>query len=238
MPSTQWPRLVLLAIIVILAGCTSPSTTQPDATPTPDPESSQADLPPGVTHTGVENASLLLQTHHTTLRDTGYRLDVVNSGSQMQYVATSNHSSYRVLPGSASSKPELWANDTLVLAQLTRNNETVYQRPPRRWITPKQMTGTRSLHNLFTNGQYTVSETQECANRQCFVLTATQSSRFQNFSARALVDENGIVREFRATYMQSDGPGSTSVEYQLSLVQLDNVTVSRPSWLDTALSET
>jgi hypothetical protein len=245
MPSTRLLAPVCLALLVLLAGCTmpaeqqseppSPSGSEPtdtvSATPT---DSTRPALPPGVTESGVTNASALLSAHGDALREAGYRLDVIRGGTGTTYVSEANYSAYRVVPGPTASNPAVWANESVAVARETRENETVYHRPPRPWPSPARMTGSEALRTLFDASQYTVNGTAACGDRECTVLRADGSSRFGNFSARALVHESGVVHQFHATYTV-DGE---STAFHLVLEQRGNVTVERPPWVDTALAET
>lgn len=248
MPSTRLHGPACLALLVLLAGCTMPagqpagSATATDgmatatdetatATPTATPEST---FPPGVTESGLANASALLTAHGDALRETGFRLDVTNRGTGTSYVAESNYSAYRVVPGPTATNPAVWANESVTVARETRNNETVYHRPPRPWPSPMRMTGSEVLRTLFGASEYAVNGTAACGDRTCTVLRAEGSERFENFSARALVAESGVVHQFHASYVVD---GETR-EFHLVLEQRGNVTVSRPPWVDTALAAT
>lgn len=257
MPSHQWLRPVALALLVVLAGCAMPSGSQPSetkptasATPTPSPTASvtatpsstppseqQPTLPPGVTMSGVENASALLDAHRESLRAAGFRIDETRADAQFSYAAAANYSAYRVIPGQTTDAPAVWANESLTLAREQRDNETVYQRPPRLWPGPARLTAAESLRTLFGAAEYAVDGTEPCGERTCVALTATGSARFENFSARALVDASGVVHRFHATYGAGEN-GTRMTEYRLVLSQRGNVTVSRPPWADAAIENT
>lgn len=213
----------------------SPTESEPTASASPTPTATpEPALPPGVTDSELANASTLLAAHADSLRETGYRLTVIRGEEQTTYVATSNYTAYRVVPGTKAATPAVWANESVTVARETRENETVYHRPPRLWPSPAQMTGSEVLRTLFAASEYTVNGTAPCGDRECTVLRAEGSDRFENFSARALVHESGVVHQFHATYAV-DGE---SREFHLVLEQRGNVTVSRPPWVDTALAET
>lgn len=242
MPSTERTGPVLLAVLVVFAGCSMAPNMQSaeprTASQEPPSDTPQAEYPPGVTNSSLENASKLLATHLTVLRNTGYRLTEVRGDTKRTLVATSTYSSYRIIPGASSARPAVWANETVTLARMTRQNRTVYQRPPRLWASPAHMTGTQTLRVLFNTSQYTVHGTQRCGSQQYTILTATGSSRFENFTARALIAPSGVIHEFHATFTQTDQRQPTTTEYHLTLTQLGNVTVSRPPWIDTAIANT
>lgn len=210
-------------------------TDEPTASASPTPgEDAHLALPPGVTESGVANASALLAAHTDALRESGYRLDVMQGQTRTTYVAEANYSAYRVVPGPTASNPAVWANESVTVARETRDDDTVYHRPPRPWPSPARMTGSESLRTLLESSEYTVTGTAACGDRECTVLRANGSERFENFSARALVHESGVVSQFHATYAV-DGE---SREFHLVLDQRGDVTVSRPSWVDTALANT
>lgn len=245
MPSTRLLGAASLALLVLLAGCTmptgqqseppSPTDGEPTASASPTPsETPELALPPGVTGSGLTNADALLAAYRDALRETGFRLDVVRGGTSTTYVAEANYDAYRVAPGPNASKPAVWANESVAVARETRDGETVYHRPPRPWPSPARTTGSEVLRTLFGAGEYTVNGTAACGDQTCTVLRADGSARFENFSARALVHESGVVYQFHATYSVDDG----SHEFHLVLEQRGNVTVERPPWVDTALAET
>ena len=207
---------------------TTPSTTDPPRSVTP----------PGVTNGTLDDERALLAAHVASLRAAGYRLEENSGDSRTVYAATANYSSFRVIPGRTTSTPDIWANETLTLARLARENRTTYQRPPRFWASPARMTGASSLRVLFNASTYVREGTATCGDRSCTVLTATGSSRFRNFTAEALVDDSGIVHRFHATYARSGRNRSTTVEYRLTVTRLGNVTVRRPPWVDTAIART
>ena len=250
MPSRRSLAPLALALLVLFAGCTMPtggpsSTDSPAASapadgettaspsPTATPASERAS-PPGVTDSTLEDATALLAAHADALRETGYRLDVIRTGTQTTYVAEPDYGSYRVVPGPTNTNPAVWANGSVAVARETRGNETVYNRPPRLWPSPARMTGSEALRTLFAAGEYTANGTAPCGDRTCTVLRAEGSDRFENFSGRALVHESGVVHQFHASYVV-DGEGR---EFHLVLAARGNVTVSRPSWVGTALTET
>lgn len=242
MPSTRPLAPICLALLILLAGCTMPAGLQserPSGSDEPSVSASptervQAALPPGVTESRVVNASALLAGHGDALRETGFRLDVIQGDTGMTYVVEENYSSYRVAPGPTASRPAVWANESVAVARETQDNETVYHRPPRQWPGAARMTGSESLRTLLETSEYTVNGSAPCGDGECTVLRANGSSRFENFSARALVHESGVVYQFHATYAV-DGEAR---EVHLVLAQRGDVTVSRPAWVDTALANT
>jgi len=247
MPSTRPILPLTLALLVLLAGCTMP-TGQQSATDSPtasDPTVSTASSPtaienadraspPGVGNSTLRNATALLTAHAAALRETGYRLDVIRTETQTTYVAEPDYESYRVVPGPANANPAVWANESVAVARETRDNDTVYHRPPRLWPGPARMTGSEALRTLLATGEYTVNGTAPCGDRTCTVLRAEGSDRFENFSARALVHQSGVVHQFHASYAV-DGEAR---ELHLVIADRGNVSVSRPPWVDTALAET
>jgi len=253
-PQPWGVALIAVVVVVVLAGCAttvrvetpqSPSVeveSSPEATPasptrTATPETDPV-APPGVANGTLENETALLAAHVASLRATGYRLETATGDSRTTYVAASNYSSFRVAPGPNASRPAVWANETTTLARLVRDGETVYRRPPRFWASPAQMTGADALRVLFDAGTYARDGTARCGERRCAVLVATDSTRFRNVTAEALVDGSGVVRRFRATYTRSGDDGAATVEYRLRVTRLGNVTVERPPWVAAALART
>lgn len=254
--------LAVVVFVVVLAGCTMPlsadSPTEPTPTPTtttPAPTTTTtaanptttpaattggpAALPPGVSASGGVNPGVLAAAHRDSLHRTGFRLTEINTTSQRTYVATANATTYRVTPGPTTSTPAIWANDSLVLTTDGGANESGYTRRPRTDNSAVQLTAVGALETLFDAATYTPNGTAACGARECTILTATNSTQFEQFSARALVHTSGTVHQLHASYTTTNESGHpTRAEYHLVLHERGVSTVAPPPWRAAALANT
>lgn len=233
MPSTRSASAALVVALLALAGCSMPF----DA-PTDGP-AQQAASPPGVESGTLTNVSALLAAHVDSLGASGYRLETATVGVQrMTYVVESNYSSYRVIPGPNSSNPPVWANESLTAARMSSGGETTYQRPPRFWPSRRQMSGADVLGAMFQGADFDRAGTAACGDRTCVVLSATNHSRYAAFEAKAVVDGSGVVRRFDAAYTLELENRTITNDYRHRVVRTGNVSVERPSWVETAIKRT
>lgn len=233
MPSPRRSTALLLVAAVALAGCSAPF----DAS-APGSDDARTVSPPGVANGTLANESTLLDAHVAALGERGYRIEIVTGDVRMTTVAESNYSSFRLIPGANSSNPAIWANESTTLARLTRNGETEYQRPPRFWASPRQLTGADALQGLLEAGTYSRTGTTDCGERDCVVLEASNHSRYDSFDAEAHVDGEGVVHRFDATFGREGEDGTVEVEHRLRVTEVGDVTVERPPWVETALDRT
>jgi hypothetical protein len=145
-------RLATVAVValVVLSGCAgsaaqSTTATETSANATEQADASSADLPPGVSADGVENASALLAAHRAALAETGYvyrvQYAVSAEGSFAQQGAArsavaKNHAPIRVRSvsdiqsGNQSRRvrTDVWANETVALYEYRSRNRTRYDK--------------------------------------------------------------------------------------------------------------
>lgn len=232
MPSPRLAALLLVAAVA-LAGCSAPFDAG-----TPGSGDARAVSPPGVANGTLANESTLLDAHVASLRESGYRLETTTGDVETTTAAESNFSSFRLIPGEGNSDPAIWANESTTLARLTRDGETEYQRPPRFWAGPRQLTGADALRGLLAGGTYSRTGTTACGERDCVVLEASNHSRYDSFDAEAHVDDDGVVHRLDATFTREGEDGTVEVEHRHRVTEVGNVTVERPPWVETALDRT
>lgn len=233
MPWTHRSAVLPLVVAVLLAGCSTPFDASP-AESTPE----QSVTPPGVANETLANESALLEAHVVALSERGYRLETTTGDVRTVFVAEPDYSSFRVIPDEIDSKPAVWANESVTLARLTRDGDVEFREPPRSWASARQMTGADVLEVLLEGGAYRRTGTVDCGDRECAVLAAATHSRYEPFDAEAHVDDDGVVHRFDATFTREGEGGPIEVEYRLRVTKLENVTVDRPPWLETAIERT
>lgn len=226
-------RVALVGALVLVSGCVAPFGVSGSQSPTASPEPV---TPPGVVNGTLENESALLTAHTTALGTRGFRLAASGTESRTVYAAAANYSIRRVIPGPNASNPAIWSNGTVAYAQFTRDGETFYETPPRGWIQPHWMTGAELIGDMLETATYTRNGSTECGARSCAILVATNSSAFENFTARMLVDESGVVHRFDVTAVRNGQEPAAGDELHIDVTRLGNVTVSRPPWLDDAIA--
>jgi len=156
-------RLTTAAVValVVLAGFGGSAAQSPTATETTETtaetaaetgtestaqtDASSADLPPGVSADGVENASALLAAHRAALAETGYVYRVryaVSAGESFaqqgtaRSVVAKNHAPIRVRSVSDTQsddrtrrvRTDVWANESVALYEYRTRNRTRYDK--------------------------------------------------------------------------------------------------------------
>ncbi|MFD1513750.1 hypothetical protein [Halomarina rubra] len=245
---------VLLAALVLLSGCTGVFDTGTTADETTTPEEldpAEADLPPGVNESGVENASSLAAAHNETLLAEGY---VLNSSSTTnsstfgnrtttaQWVVgpsadrftfdarTSVHTPPSYDGPAGDYRQRLWGGDSVV-TRIDRGNETTYNNvealASRLGVAQSQTferyldIGAYDVERVVTDGEHTFTTLAATEPRDDAEFNGT-------FEARFVVDERGVVHEVDVHTDQRMGDYEQRIEYRL--VEL-GASPERPDWV-------
>lgn len=248
--------LVLLATLVASAGCAGTNQLTSPGEPTTD------ELPPGVSSPNVENASVLVDAHATTLDESGYtyRLERNRSvdgetDSQPQYdewrrqttrirggesrgVATVATGFSR--PGyNETSQYDYWWNDSTAFSRFSEGNATDYDTLDR----PSGM-GTAFvsdvgfLWGLVDDTEFAVDSVDRTLTDTRITLTNTGAGeRAQDavaYDATIVVDSTGRIHSATedAVYDADDGTVAVHTSYELTGTGVSSV--ERPEWVDTA----
>ncbi|WP_440010319.1 DUF7537 family lipoprotein [Halomicrococcus sp. SG-WS-1] len=261
--STRPLAALLLATSLLVAGCvggpTGGTTTAPttdttdaaDATETTtattlDP--ANADLPPGVDESGVENASALVAAHEDALAGTGYefeyrlqrRYDDETTTVRQHGAATAGLSSFvakATVDGEAPiTTSATWANESVVLRHYETNEGEQYKKQTRtdepQRETESLVTKATVLRSLLASGEFSVATVERVGDRTLTTLRADEYSgdgHFQDvetFDATVVVDASGRVHEFTRTVETDDGHRRSEFE----ITSLGPTTVERPDW--------
>lgn len=244
---------------MVLSGCIGGFGTEPTSTSTPasqplDPGA--ADLPPGVSESGVENASALVAAHSQTLRAGGFVLngtfvrDPPNAGNQTRRYHTvvgpdarefrTDVRTVRYATDAADSavrqrtRTRVWANATTMLRQTTIDNQTAASRieglPP-----SLSLTRAPQYESYLTIGEFTVERVVARDGHAFTTLVATETrdgfGENVTLDARFVVDERGVVHE--ATVTIDGGPDSKTDHAEYRVVRL-GASPQRPDWVTDA----
>jgi hypothetical protein len=246
---------VSLVVLLLLAGCngTLDTTTNTTATVTPEElDPADADLPPGVTESGVENASALAAAHEETLLAEGFALNVTSefAGSALGNRTTSAR--WVVAPDGErvtldartvvhdeptiesrlgdEYRQRLWRDATL-LSRLDFGNETRYNNLDALAVRP-DVTKSAEYERYLAGGNVTVERVvaHEDHTRTTLVVDEARPAEDVDgrYDARFVVDERGVVHEATVTTGQSTGDVQRHFEHDL--VRL-GTSLQRPDWV-------
>lgn len=248
---------VLLVVLAVTSGCSglfgaeqSPDSTS--HTPAPVP-TTPPPLAPGLSADGIVDPGQLGAANRRALNGTGYRLDrtVTVSGpngtlriDRVQRVAADGVAIGRLSVsgdgpvGTAVRNWTRYRESTVVWSRTTLSNGNTVTNRLLSSDTSPYFIGRALPERLYRAGSFNV--TRESADR--IVLRSTvpfgldrgttelEASPPRNVSVRAVLIEEGLVRELSVSYDAS--VGSTRVEVRLTQsVELREVTVRRPAWV-------
>jgi hypothetical protein len=247
--------------LVVLAGCVGglggPATDSTPTSNTLDPD--DADLPPGVSESGVTNASALVAAHEQTLRAEGFVLNGTfvrnppNAGNQTRryhtVVAPGGRPFHTVVrsvryasdePGSAVSqrlRTRVWANETTMRRQTTVGNSTASSTidglPP-----ALSLTRAPQYDSYLEFGEYTVERVVARDGHTFTTLVATDITDAlgpnATLDARFVVDERGVIHE--ATVTLDGGPDAETDHATYRVVRL-GASPTKPDWVGNATAD-
>lgn len=250
-------RLVSVAVVAVLlvAGCSGfpGGTSSSDAPETVDP--GEADLPPGVSESGVANASALAAAHDATLRTEGFVLngtfvrDPPNRGNQTRrfhtvvapgaerFRTTVETVRYATDAPNASvsqrSGTRVWSNATTTLRAVDLDGETavssVPDLPP--WLS---LTRAPQYQSYLEIGAFDVEQVVVRDGQTFTTLVADEAGESVDgdvaFDARFVVDERGVVHEATVSVSAPDG----EADYAHYEVVAFGGSPERPPWVDDA----
>jgi hypothetical protein len=248
----------VLALLVALAGCNLPTGPAGPAdpadpvTPAPVPE---GQYPPGLTTTGLDNATALSAAHAAGVRDRSmtatYRERVtLANGSELsrvesrlvlgpgwtRFLASTTRTGARVTPFRATA----FANESGLVSRQVRDGERSYDRDDGVTEPPTGLFVGRVAELLGALGRSTVQQVAEDPVRfrvRGPVRNAEEALRYEPTgptSAEAVVDSQGVVRQLRVTY-ETDDPRArvdepVRVVERIEVRDLGTTTVERPAW--------
>lgn len=248
-----------LLVVVVLSGCIGGFGGQ-TATPTPEPlDPAEAELPPGVSESGVTNASALVAAHNRTLRAEGFVLngtfvrDPPNSGHQeRRYHTVVGPDAERFLTGvrtvqyapdgagaqvTGRERTQVWGNTTTMIRRTTIDNRTI-SGPAERLGTSLSLTRAPQYASYLNYGEFTIERVVARDGHTFTTLVADGLSEDfgenATFEGRLIIDEGGIIHEGNITL---DGGSNGQVDHAEYRVVRLGASPERPAWTTSATSD-
>lgn len=221
---------------------TTTATTTTTTTATPTDESVTDDFAAGVSSSGIENVTALLDAHRQTLLSEGFAVtsNITQPGRNATLSARYTPNGTRVhltrvtSIGSTPSTTTAWLNDTVELIRTSQGNETRYRymsvQAPESYVA--STTGMRTLEQLLVDGNYSVVRTND--TRAVFVATAFDNATRNDFTAervRLAVSSDGYIRSANVTGHVST---NASITMQYNVTRVGVTSLDRPVWTETA----
>ncbi|WP_254536728.1 hypothetical protein [Halomarina litorea] len=261
------PLALLVVCLVVLAGCNGlaaggDDTEMPDVTPADVPRDLHGgSIAPGLTRQQVVNASALIASHREVTANRSMtvvernRQETANGTVLQGYEAATRYAENRSrfatsadlfgvrYAGSEESmdRYDAWSNGTTTYLRRVVDGSPEYDRAPgsRGAVTDYRL---HQLEQILLNLDVTtVRELGERGGYDTYSVRGTLESEDRpDGQARLVVDERGLVREFRTTAHRSDyRDGETNVTDTRStrFEAIGNTTVSRPDWVAGAIEE-
>ncbi|SDM80915.1 hypothetical protein SAMN04487949_2661 [Halogranum gelatinilyticum] len=249
---------VLLASLLVLAGCSGASQLS-----SPD-EPTEEELPPGVSQDGVDNASTLVDAHSAALNESGYAYRVglagsvnVNDSETSTAYETNLTQTSRAEPGgrpafvtadvrsaqaggNQSQTVAYWWNDTTTLARFSAGEQTQYaafdQRPGEGQLYAPD---DQYLRQIVGASNFSVSGVDRSGEETLITLTATEANAslqgVTEYNATVVVDSEGRIHSARQYAVVESGQGTQTVDLHYELTATSVETVAQPEWADEAL---
>lgn len=257
------PRLLVVALLVALAGCSvgSDGETSTTATPAPVPDVNETEragtpFPPGVENGTVADPAALVAAHERVLSNRSYvwktsvrtwsaRSDGENAVEQTVRAAVVDTSTYRY-DRHTERAPGIWANVSVYAdgpVEFVRSNTSDGVRYWRRPVDPDSKRTVGDLEQVLAtllDGSETTVEPVRVGGRQRFLLSRgppPERADAGDVSLRAVIEPSGQVRNVSAAFFVGTGPGRRQVVYEASIDALTG-SLEPPAWLSTARERT
>lgn len=269
MPSIRRSAAVLLASLVVLAGCAGIVDTDPvpgdrpvTTTETETPQTRQ--LAPGVTTNGVTDAWRLAQAHRDELMAQNrsirtIRKVVAENGTVLAKAVATTRAASRTRPiqfrtrswGSVESvaitsvNATYWSDGTEAVSRSAASGDAPsYDYYPDGLPEPVSRDGTEweRVYMLLAGQNTTVVETVNDSGVTTYVLRAQRApvevrENVSNSSVTVSVSGDGVVHEYHVTYERRTPTGTVFVEEHMLVRSRGDLTVARPTWYESAVSE-
>ncbi|PSP87188.1 hypothetical protein BRC90_11105 [Halobacteriales archaeon QS_4_69_34] len=255
--------LALVALLV-LAGCGQPFGSGGTDAPVADGASGDAtvasdDLPPGVSETGVENATALLAAHRAALVESGFESAARRNGTArrdsetvafdegQRVVAAPGAETYssRVVMSGPGTAYEFWSNGSVELVRAQIGGTTRYRRGSGR--SAGALTSVGLLGSSVVGGNYTPTSVEGSGDGRRITLQArtldepsrvlpANATDVSGYASTLVLDGEGRVRSLETVANYTIGGREARFELRYALRQVGGVTVERPDWVGTALN--
>lgn len=230
-----------LVCLVALAGCSALDSGE------------SVEYPAGVTDDGIANASLVLQNHHDVIAADSYRIayNVTygsdrGTGSSTWVVASNASASKQVIDATIRGQEvDQYLNGDRLYARLTSDNQTEYNTEPLSGsidgLHREEASPSNLLRTVVSSGNFSLNETETVDGREVITYWTNDAranasgqipEQIQTYNATLEIDEDGRI--WRAElFATGTTNGTQEIYYQeYRTLGVDNVTVSRPGWVD------
>jgi hypothetical protein len=259
-------RPALLALVVLLAGCSggfaadpTPSTTvTPAPLPATTPTAAPNGYPPGMDAGGVTDAARVAHAHAETLDGRSFTVTRVEvrrdpDGTLRERYERTVHVAadpyrfaYRLVSFDADTTPvnrtdERWSGGTRAFASVTRGDERTVSETSVRLL-PENATNEQGLARLFSLlDARLVGEEIRNGTRLYRVAAGPGASvppSISDASLEAVIDARGVVRAYDLSYAIDRGDDRLRVEVRVRFTAVGSTTVPRPEWVPDEGGET
>lgn len=239
-------RTLLVLLVVLVAGCGSlvgGGDPTPTVTPAPVPEpttTASSPLPPGVTGERVADIDALAEAHLAVL--------TADSFTVSTRVVRGNQTGERVLR--VESPRRYYYRDAMILTTGTRtefvDDTNRYRRTTRGGLYfSRQEAGNVTelygwalrlpVRSYLPTGNATVAATRVDGRRHYEIRldreTHPRLDNLRNYTARAVVRSDGLVRSLEVTYVRSSGGQRVNVTHVTTFSGIGTTTVDPPDWV-------
>lgn len=251
---------VLLAVLLTLAGCAGTNQlTSPN-------EPTEEELPPGVSQSGVESASALVDAHTNALNESGYAYRITLNGTVTAGSGNKSSTAYetslsQTSRAEASGRPAFvtartnissamgnqsqgvayWWNDSTTLARTSLGGGT-------RYVALDEIPGQnqlyapdeRYLEQVVSASNFSVTGVDRSGSETLVTLTATEPNStldgVTSYNATLVVGSSGRIHEATQHAIVESEQGTQTVDLRYKLTETSVETVERPPWSDKALA--
>ena len=214
----------------------------------------------GFSANGTANVTIVRQSVLLDVERTANRTVQANATEYRQ----SQRSVARAAVASATRVEKFWGNESVEIERQVENGETTYNVAEPK--SDNRLSGTTLLRPYLRSANYSVTSTSSTSDERTvtgtsvksiggerrYTLTATEvhnqtrienrlpggATNASNFSATAIVDEDGRIHEFDATVDYTIQGTERTHTITFDLQELGVFNVSRPTWVDEIPSET
>jgi hypothetical protein len=228
---------VSLVALLLLAGCMG-GLGGTESTSTPE----EADLPPGVNESGLQNASALIAGYNETVREEGIVLNATENITYDRYrerrqlhtvLAPGGHpfnttisSGTYYLDGEPRTEREFthfWGNESTTLVRSFLTPPTEVTEPFRIRNEPTQA---RYYLYYLKNANYTTDSVVERDGHTFTTLVANESTNGGALNVQAVVDERGLIHELTMNVVEE----GYDAHRTFRLVKTDPSPPEKPDW--------
>ncbi|MFT4963838.1 MAG: hypothetical protein ACI9PP_001115 [Halobacteriales archaeon] len=258
------------------ATLTPRTTAKPSPTPTAEPTPTmtavptttttsavaEANLPPGVSENGVENATALVEAHRVSVVDRGAVTALeteLNGTINGQNITVSANETARLTPGATELRwtvlatttrgnvttqlnERYYANESTLLSRVKNDGNVTTRALNRSAIWNRVVIGaatkTRLVNTTLSNANYTIADVTEQDGRTLTTIVAVngtysgQQSTIVKYNATMTVTESGRILSFTRSWTAERG--NSSNHYQETITWSNAESVERPDWPDDA----